>query len=341
MQKVKLALCIGDVEYAKRFTNCLLGYYRNQFELHIFSEPTQLMEEEKLYDVLLISDWGKDLEAFVKHRQEPIVYLWEEEDVATNFMEEGRICFVDKYQEVNQIVNEVLKNIGDEIREVQVYGALTPKCRVIAVYSLSETQYQIPFAVTMAAILSEQQRVLLIDTQENSGFSQFAKHEGSMGLEDALVMAESGTYAKNRLLSSIGHLEHVDYIYPAENTECLCEAGSELYLKLIHMLKKELEYDVILINFGARYVGFFEVINHCQEVYLIQKKGQIAQWREYEFLEEIHNKGYDELEAKITRVEIPPLQGPVTSCERLVEQWKWNEFGDLIRRMVPKAVSIG
>jgi hypothetical protein len=23
-----------------------------------------------------------------------------------------------------------------------------------------------------------------------------------------------------------------------------------------------------------------------------------------------------------------------TSCERLVEQWKWNELGDMIRRML-------
>lgn len=343
MQKLKLAVCIGDVEYAKRFTNCLLSYYRNQFELHIFSNQEQLLEDGKTqFDVLLLSNCLQSLEKIIEKRMEPVVYLLDDDELCETYDEkEGRICFVDKYQEVNKIVDEILKNVGDEIREVHMYGGMMPKSRIVGIYSLSENQYQIPFVVTMAAVLSEQQRVLILDMQENSGFSQFIQREEAPGIEDILVMVEGGTYAKNRLLSCIGHLEHVDYIYPAKNSECLCEANSELYLKLIQMLTKELDYEVIIINFGTRFVGFFEVLNRCQEIYFIQKKNGVTLWREDEFLEEIRRKGEDELLEKISRIELPPLSGPISSCERLVEQWKWNEFGDLIRRMTQKAVSLG
>lgn len=344
MQKVRLAVCIGDTEYANRFTNCLLGYYRNQFELHIFTEPAQVLEETNgNFDALLCSDCPEELAALADNRAEPVLYLWDEEEPRDAFLGEmeGGICFVDKYQEVNRIVDEILRNIGDEIREVQRFGNIPPKCRIIAVYSLSENEYQLPFTVTMGSILSEQQRVLILDIQENSGFTQLAQREGSMGLEEILVMAEGGKYAKNRLLSCIGHLDRTDFIYPAENTECLCEADSATYLKLLQMLTQELDYGVILVNLGARFVGFFEVLNRCQEIYLMQKKGGLCQWREYEFMEELQNKGYSGLADKMTRVEVPVLSSPVTSCERLVEQWKWNEFGDLIRRMIPGAVSIG
>ena len=34
-------------------------------------------------------------------------------------------------------------------------------------------------------------------------------------------------------------------------------------------------------------------------------------------------------------IQLPLVASPVVSCERLVEQWKWNEFGDSIRRMMP------
>jgi hypothetical protein len=50
-------------------------------------------------------------------------------------------------------------------------------------------------------------------------------------------------------------------------------------------------------------------------------------------MEEIQKRGYAELSEKIVRVEIPLMTVP-TSCERLVEQWKWNELGDMIRRML-------
>ena len=37
----------------------------------------------------------------------------------------------------------------------------------------------------------------------------------------------------------------------------------------------------------------------------------------------------------LREIQLPLVASPVVSCERLVEQWKWNEFGDSIRRMMP------
>lgn len=346
MQKVKLAVCMGDHEYASRFTNCLLGHYGNQFELHIFTGTEQLLEaSSQSYDVLICSDYTREFGEILDSWQIPVIYLWEEEQEKElyTYIEdtEGRLCFVDKYQEVNRIVDEVLKRIGDEIRNVQQTGSISPRCRLTGVYSLSENEYQLPFTVTMGSILGEHERVLILDLQENSGFSQLAERGEKMGLEELLVMAATEKFARGRLLSCIGHLDRADYIYPVENTECLCEAALETYLKVLQMLTQELDYSVIIINFGARFVGFFEVLNRCQDIYLMQKRGGLCQWREYEFVEELEAKGYQELVQRMTKVEIPLMTEPVVSCERLIEQWKWNEFGDCIRRMTPGAAGIG
>ncbi len=346
MQKVRLAVCIRDQEYANRFTNCLLGHYGSRFELHLFTGAVQLLEAQpESYDVLLCSDRAEELEKILGKWQIPVVCLLEEEQERELYahMEdaEGRLCFVDKYQEVNRIVDEILKRIGDEIRNVQQTGSISPRCRLAGVYSLSENEYQLPFTVTLGSILGEQERALILDLQENSGFSQLAGRGGNMGLEELLVMAETEKFARGRLMSCIGHLDRVDYIYPVENTECLCEAALETYLKVLQMLTQELDYGVIIINFGARFVGFFEVLNRCQEIYLMQKRGGLCQWRESEFMEELEAKGYQELMQRMTKVELPIMTEPAVSCERLVEQWKWNEFGDCIRKMTPGAAGIG
>ena len=205
----------------------------------------------------------------------------------------------------------------------------------MSVYSLAENEYQLPFLVTLASVLGEQNRVLILDLQENSGFSHLIEEPGTYGMEDLLAMAESNHYNKSRLMACVGHMEQADYIYPVQNTECLCETSSQVYVRLLQMLMDELDYSIILLNLGSRFVGFFEVLNYCQQIYLMTKNGGLCQWREFEFMEEVSRRGYDNLSDRIAKIEIPILAVP-TTCERLVEQWKWNELGDMIRHMIPQ-----
>ena len=59
---------------------------------------------------------------------------------------------------------------------------------------------------------------------------------------------------------------------------------------------------------------------------------------EYEFTEELMARGYKEVLERIRIIEPPIVTSTVNTCERLAEQWKWNEFGDIIRSLV-KGVS--
>ena len=337
MKRVRIGLCMGDREYGDRFTGCLMNHYREQLELHIYTETESLWLDVAEFDVILLSDYEGIIGDQAKGK--PVIYLYDREEDVEPRQEEG-VYFVGKYQEVNKIVDEILKQIGEEIKSVCQNGSLQGKYQVIAVYSLAENEYQLPFAVTLSSILSEKERVLLVDMQENSGLSQLVDCESSSGLEELLVMAESGTYSKSRIVSCIGHLDRADVIYPAHNTECLCEARSTTYQKLMQLLAQEQNYSTLVLNLGSRFVGFFELLSACQNIYLMKSRGGLGQWREKEFMEEIRKHG-DDWNLKIKEIEIPLAASPVISCERLVEQWKWNEFGDSIRRMMPGVVPVG
>lgn len=353
MQKIRVGICIEDTEYVNRFTNCLMNHYRDKLELHIFTGLDQMMAQENAmsqgqigYDVLLLADCVSDYEQLRSIQQQtkrPTIYLVDsaaiESEDSQNIEEE--IWLVEKYQEVNKIVDEILKHIGDEIKEVQQLGSINLKTQVVGVYSLSENEYQVPFMVTLASIMSERQKVLILDMQENSGFMHLLNQDGSGGVEELAVMAETGKYTYSRLMSCIGHMDNIDFVYPMSNTESLCEMNSVSYIKLIKMLCQEMDYDVIILNLGARFLGFYEVLNYCQNVYLMQKRGGLCQWREYEFVDELSKRGYKPLLDKITKIEMPLMSNPVSSCERLIEQWRWNEFGDLIRNTVPEVAKVG
>ena len=208
-------------------------------------------------------------------------------------------------------------------------------------YSLSESEFQLPFAVTLGSILNEKERVLVLDLQENSGLTQLTNGQETSGLEDLMIMAETGKYSYSRVASCIGHMNGIDYIYPMINSESLCELNASTCINLIQLLCNELDYDVILINLGTRFMGFYEVLNKCQDIYLMQKKGGLYQWREMEFMSELSSRGYKKIIDRIIKIDIPVMTNPITSCERLIEHWRWNEFGDLIRNVIPGAAAVG
>lgn len=339
MQKAKIAICIGETEYRNRFVSCLMKHYQSRLELHVFGDAGQFLQaHEAPFEACLFADCEEELSALTGECTEPVLYLYDPEDIDCNVQtkaEKGGVCFVEKYQEVNRIVDEILAHISDEVRTVQETGRISGKTRIVAVYSLSENEYQLPFSVTFGSIAGEQEKVLLVDLQENSGLSQIMEQEGRLGLEELLVMAESGSYSKSRVVSCIGHLHGIDFVYPVENAECLCEAQASTYITMLAMLTREPDYDTVVLNLGVRFQGFTEILKRCSEIYLMHRKGSLCQWREYEFLEELRKKGYSDVAERIVKVEIPVISCPVTSFERLVEQWKWNEFGDFIRGMVP------
>ena len=64
-----------------------------------------------------------------------------------------------------------------------------------------------------------------------------------------------------------------------------------------------------------------------------RKKAEISQWREYEFTEELIERGLSNVVERIKLIEPPVITTPVSTCDKLVELWKWNEFGDVIRNM--------
>ena len=199
MRRTRLGLCIGDREYGDRFTSCLMNHYRDQLELHMFSQKEALQENWKTLDAIVLSD---DLAGENRIECEiPQIYLFDGNENVDKEVEKG-VVFVDKYQEVNKIVDEILKQIGEEIKNAS--GGVKQKLQVLAVYSLAENEMQLPFAVTLSSILSENEKVLLLDLQENSGLSQLMGEFYSSGMEELLVMAESGKYSKSRMVSCIG-----------------------------------------------------------------------------------------------------------------------------------------
>lgn len=335
MKKLSVGICMEDTEYMSRFTRYLISHYSNQIEMHQYSGNEQLSVGEDKQDVYILDSDEKIDSIEAEHGEKKagkIIKLYED---SYEKKESEYVHSVEKYQEVDKIVDEIMRIMGDEIKEIQMTNQTEGAAKILSVYSLTENMYQLPFSATLASILSEKEKVLLIDLQENSGFSKMVNQEYDAGLEELAIMAAGTNYSPALVKECIGHLDKFDYVFPAVNTESLCEITSETYTKLIEQLCQNENYSVVILNIGTRFMGFYEFLNRSNQLFLMQKRGGIGQWREYEFVNEIMNHGLSSLVDKMIKIELPIVSSTITSCERLVEQWKWSEFGDAIRKSLP------
>lgn len=335
MKRIRLGVSIADTEFMDRFCSCLMRHYKELIELHIFSDKETLFKEQSNLDAVLVSEMPLTETAKV-----PVIYLYDDEDAGVWEEKEG-VHLVDKYQGVNQIVNEILQQVGEEVQGMKSGLRMHKPVKIFAVYSLSETEYQLPFAVTLASIMGEKAKLLLLDLQENSGLSQlFGEHSGS-GLEELLVMTAGEKCTGSRVLASIGHMDKVDYVYPALNSECLSETSATSYQKLMENLSQQLDYEMVVLNLGSRFEGFFRLIEACEDLYLLKGRSGLGEWRQKEFIEEMSRRLPASALERIHEIELPKMNPSAISCERLVETWKWDGLGDTIRRWMPESVAYG
>lgn len=319
---------MNDKTYEKRFIRCLMNHYKERYEIHSYQDIVEL-EADSLdeYDAILLADWMKEMLESLILQREKILYLW----VEAPLME---FSCTQKHQEVYKIVEQMerqLEGRGDmKEKPLAVSNAHIENntYRMIGVYSVASPLLQLPLASTLAEICGEKSRTILIDLQ---AFSGLTNTDAATNLEDVMVIATSGVYSKNRLLSAIGHKLSWDYIYPVKNSSCLCECNEKVYQKIKQLLIEELGYETLIWNLGEGLPDIIELSSSLEQLYLVAEQGT-GTWREQQFLQELKERGKEKIADRITRIETPTTMDCYGEWEKIAKQWKWGSIGDLLRK---------
>lgn len=327
MNKTKIAICMQDMEYQSRFVNCFMNHYNHQYELHVFTSTEQLFEaKSKEYTVIITEEYStEDVAKFVERGEKLLFLIEDPEKISQIHVEE--MTYTSKYQEVYKIA-EVLERILVDRIDGCHRGGFKSDFKCIGVYSLTQEQYQAPFAALLAKISGEQDKVLVIDLQPYSGLHLTEEGMASMGLEDLLSVVMTGNYSKPRILECIHHEMEWDYVCAVQNIECLAEGTKESYDSLISILVKELNYQTIIINFGTVFIGQTELMEKCQTLYLLCEK--VSGWREDEFYCTLFRQEKNQLLQKIKKISIPSSKE--TAWQTLVDKWNWSSLGTQLRQ---------
>lgn len=327
MNKIKLAICMKDLEYQGRFVNCFMNHYKHLYELHVFTQVEQLKEAVACtYAVVITGEYTTEERMDFVEKGEKLLILTEDYVEQTDALETNTV-YTEKYQEVYKIAEIIDCLTADKVSVNR--GITEKKYEKIGIYSLTQAEYQIPFAALLGKIYGEQQKVLVVNLQAYSGLNK--KDEVSMGLEDLMSVVMTGNYSRSRILECIRHEPNWDYIYAVQNNQCLAEGTKELYDELIELLAKEMGYQKIIINFGSVFIGQLDMMEECRSLFLLVKKGEDKRWREGDFYKELNRQEREGLIHKIKKFEIPEIPIRESDWEVLVEKWSWGTLGELLR----------
>lgn len=332
MKKIKLAICMQDKEYQNRFTKCWMNHFKDSYEVHMFTDMEDVTQlKENKFEVFLV-DENIDIS---NEYADLIVCLMEKEAVIEEKASYENIFRIEKYQEVYKI-EQWIKNKMKELRMSNSDSGYSKKCKWIGVYSLDCEASQLPFAAMTAMEYGEKAKVLVMNLQAISGMmieeDEFVEGASCLTMEDLLVAVVTNSYTRARILGGIGHEQNWDYIYPVKNSECLIETDKEIYEKMIQILSRELEYEIIILNFGTIFSGIFDLMELCDDFYFLVTKMDSLTWREKAFREEVRRHGKLEFQQKIKRIEIPYYLMANHTWHHLAQQWRWNQIGDNLRK---------
>ena len=338
MKKVKIAICMSDLEYQARFVNCFMNHYNHQYELHVFTSLEQLHNVNVTeHTVIITGEFNTDEMTKVVETGQILLVLTEDLPPNTVQAQEG-ILYAEKYQEVYKIAEILERLVADQLpTQTGLWGK--KECAYWGVYSLTQEQFQAPFVALLGKIIGAQEKVLVLDLQQYSGLGAQEEGMNSMGLEDLLSVVTTGNYSRGRILECIQHESEWDYVQVVHNSECLAEGTGPLYESLLEMMTRELGYEKIIINFGTAFLGQLEIMESCQKIFLLNGTSGSKNWREDAFFQEIQRMDKESLELKITKIEIPGVACRGESWKILAENWSWSTMGERLRQDISKEIS--
>ena len=326
-----------DLEYQVRFVNCLMNHYRHDYEVHVFTDVEELkVSNLQTYSSVIMDEYTTDEMANFVEGGMKLLCLTEAEDGDEKYASKHIVC-TEKYQEVYKIT--------EHLQQLTAGHTAQPRCSAnskrTVVFSLTKEQFQIPLSALLAELYGENARVLVLDLQPLSGFDMLERNEPHMGLEDILTVATTGNYSRGRLLECIGHASNWDYVYPVRNTECLVEGDATLYLTVLEILEKELGYERIVINFGAIFPGWLDLLAQCDNIYFLRGKEMEKNWREYAFRDALERKGRENLCRKVKDIEIPAIPATGDNWQNLLDRWRYASLGEHLRTVIDQEKEYG
>ncbi len=353
MRQIVAAVCDCDEAYVKRFAFYIRKHHPEQIVIYTYTKLEAFMEGllQNRFEIVLL---GKGFEAAkegIRQYRIPVLHLAEEvvvEEASTTEYNGAKgmgYCVAEqsnyqqpeeksilKYQSAENIIHEIYRACEPEEEVFQAKHKKRENMEWIGVCSPIQHEMQMPFAVTLASLLSEQKKVLYLNLMECAGFLELFQLEGERNLGDLFVKIRQNRLSAEGFWQMVSQNETLFYIPPVINPEYLHQLRKEEYVKLMDFIEQETDFEAVILDIGSAIEGMFDILSYCNEVYALMKNGPFPECRRAQFEQAVRYSGHDALLEKMQMIYLPYSSAQVVPAMGLLDQFKWSELGDMVRK---------
>lgn len=328
MRKKEVVICDSNEVYAQRLQEYLAEKRSLSFVVVFYTDYEKCLEYlvGGKAEVCVISE---DLMVEKNLMKESCNYIkhWITLCEDLNEMTENDIF---RYQSADSLIEQICK-IADldnkSLRQKEVGGA----SKLIGIYTPIGRCLQTSFSLVLGQMLAAKYKVLYLNFEAYSGFTQMLQRDFNADMADLLY------YFKNVSKDFSGQfvgmkqtINGLDYIPPAFSYIDISRILPNEWEYFLKALGSEGEYDYILLDLTDYVQGLYQILRNCSYVYTITRNEGMALAKITHYENVLKELDYEDVIAKTKKCTFPIYRQLPAEPEDLL----YSELADYARRIL-------
>lgn len=323
-----IAIVDPDNEYAGKLAQYINNHENGGFKAVIFSDTEKYLSKCADYDtrILLI-----DENEFLKLHEGAnfgVIICLSEDSFST-----AEIPSVCKYSRADLITHFMLREYAERAPSALSHVSVKPS-HIVAVYSPVARCGKTAFALTIAQLLGQRGKCLLLVLDEFSGVFRHIAKEATSDMSDVIYSYRQGRYSWARLVQSVYHFGYTDYIAPVRYPEDLTAMTCIQMIELVNKIRSESGYEYIVLDMGSYGKHAAELEEICDEIFMPVLDDALSRCKVSEFKESLEQGGRTDILMRIREVKLPHEERLDTEKPR-EEEYGYGSLYDYTGNLFP------
>lgn len=328
MRKKRIVICDSNDTYAmhlqeylaeQRSLPCPVDFYTDwdKFLLYIQKQPPAVC--------ILSQDWLEDERKLVavKEKVQQLLVLCEEEaDVGENG--------IYRYQSADNFVRQVCK-LADLKESRNTANGDGIKTKLIGIYTPIGRCLQTSFSLVLGQMLAAKHRVLYLNFEAYSGFTQMMQKNFNADMADLLYFLKNLSQDFSQQFTGMKQtINGLDFIPPAFSYMDISQVLPNEWEHFLTTLGNCGEYDYIILDLTDYVQGLYQILRSCSHVYTITRNDGMALAKIEHYENVLKELSYEDVLEKTKKCSFPVYRHLPAEAEDLL----YSELAEYARKIL-------
>lgn len=327
MRKKQVAICDTNAEFAHK----LQEYWKESggipCRVEFYTDPDKFLEyvsRQHPYACVISEDltaednYGKELAKY----SERVMILCEDREG----LPEGRIY---RYQNGDALARQLNELAG--LGNGGTSGTAERQTKLIGVYTPIGRCLQTSFTLVLGQMLASKHKVLYLNFECFSGFSQMMQRNFNADMADLLYFLKNLSQDfSQQFVNMKQSINGLDFIPPAFSYIDISQVLPGDWEHFFDELGKQGEYDYILLDLTDYVQGLYQILRSCSHVYTITRNDGMALAKIAHYEDVLKELSYEDVLEKTKKCSFPIYRQLPVSMDDLIH----SELADYVRRIL-------